>query len=53
MICILVPSNDNILKTRQILSKFGIYASATSKVDLSETVEFLDFLESIASYFLL
>ena len=43
MICILVPSNDNILKTRQILSKFGIYASATSKVDLSETVEFLDF----------
>ena len=43
MICILVPSNENILKTRQTLSRFGIYASATSKVDLSETVEFLDF----------
>ena len=31
MICILVPTNENIYKVRQYLTKFGIYASATSK----------------------
>ena len=29
MICILVPTNENIYKVRQYLTKFGIYASAT------------------------
>ena len=53
MICILVPTNENIYKVRQYLTKFGIYASATSKTNLLKSLEFLEFcslLQAILYY---
>ena len=51
MICILVPTNENIYKVRQYLAKFGIYASATSKTHLLKSLEFLEFWNLLQAIF--